>query len=78
MMFYCLNKFDVYDLVVKHLFIIILFLIIVIRLSQVTFVGAIRRHITILDYKRLAVYIIFDNVAPQCVEIVINVDFVQV
>ena len=41
-------------------FIIIIFLLIlVLSWCRVTFVGAIGRHITILDFKRLAAYIMF-------------------
>ena len=45
--------------------IIIFVVILVLSLCRVTFVGAIGRHIIILDFKRLAAYIIFfDTEAP--------------
>ena len=52
-------------LLANYFFINMLFFILVLSWCKVTFVGAIKRHIIILDCKRFTAYIIFfDTEAP--------------
>ena len=58
--------------------IFVFYLILVLSWFIVTFVGAIRGHITLLDIKRLPVYfIIIDTEAPLSAKKFINVALVQ-